>query len=64
MSIKCNSILKIGDEIKYNSFVIGKILIGEPFPFGLIKLFDPDYSVFKDKKLKINNLDVELINNL
>ncbi len=64
VSVKSNSVLKIGDEIKYNSFVVGKILIGGAFPFGLIKLFDPNYSVFKDKKLKINNHDVELIDNL
>ena len=46
--------IKIGDEIKYNDTVIGKILIDEPFPFALIKLFDPEISVFK------NNVDVQL----
>ena len=42
MSIKSNSILTICDEIKYNYFLL-KRMIGEPFPFSLVKLFDPDY---------------------
>jgi len=61
MSIKAEKDLKIGDEIKYNDSVIGRILIDKPYPFALIKLFDPDFSVFKDKKLKINNSNVEII---
>ena len=62
----CNS-KELLDEIKdfswfkYNDSVIGKILIGNPYPFALIKLFDPEFSVFKDKKLKINNNIVEII---
>ena len=61
MSIKTEKDLKIGDEIKYNDSVIGRILIDKPYPFALIKLFDPDFSVFKDKKLKINDCNVEII---
>ena len=61
MSIKTDVNVKIGDEIKYNDNVIGKILIDKPYPFALIKLFDPEFSVFKDKKLKINSNNVEII---
>ena len=61
MSIKTEKDLKIGDEIKYNDSVIGRILIDKQYPFALIKLFDPDFSVFKDKKLKINDSNVEII---
>jgi folate-binding protein YgfZ len=61
MSIKAEKDLKIGDEIKYNDSVIGRILIDKPYPFALIKLFDPKISVFKDKKLKINNNIAEII---
>ena len=53
MSIKTEKNVKIGDEIKYNDSVIGRILIDKPYPFALIKLFDPEFSEFKDKKLKI-----------
>ena len=61
MPIKTEIEIKIGDEIKFNNSVIGKILIGKPYPFALIKLFDPEFSVFKDQKLKINNKFVEII---
>ena len=61
MSIKTERDLKIGDEIKYNDKIIGRILIDKPYPFALIKLFNPDFSVFKDKKLKINDSNVEII---
>jgi len=61
MSIKTEKNVKIGDEIKYNDSVIGRILIDKPYPFALIKLFDPKISVFKDKKLKINNNIAEII---
>ena len=53
MSIKTEKDIKIGDEIKFNDSVIGKVLIDKPYPFALIKLFDPEFSLFKDKKLKI-----------
>ena len=61
MSIKTEKNVKIGDEIKYNDSVIGRILIDKPYPFALIKLFDPEFSVFKDKKLKINDSNAEII---
>ena len=61
MSIRTEKNVKIGDEIKYNDNLIGKILIDKPYPFALINLFNPDFSVFKDKKLKINDSNVEII---
>ena len=61
MSIKTDTNVKIGDEIKYNDSVIGKILIDKPYPFAIIKLFDPEFSLFKGKKLKINSISVEII---
>ena len=61
MSIKTEKSVKIGDEIKYNDDVIGKILIDKPYPFALIKLFDPEFSVFKDETLKINNDNAEIL---
>jgi len=61
MPIKSEIEIKIGDEIKFNNSVIGKILIDKPYPFALIKLFDPEFSAFKDQKLKVNNKFVEII---
>jgi folate-binding protein YgfZ len=59
--IKVDCEIKIGDEIKYNDLIIGKILIDKPVPFALIKLFEPEFSLIKDQKLKINNSEVQLI---
>ncbi len=61
MPIKSKLEVKIGEEIKHNDNVIGKILIDKPFPFALIKLFNPEFSTFQHAKLKINNNDVEII---
>jgi folate-binding protein YgfZ len=60
-AVKVDFEIKIGDEIKCNNLVVGKILIGNPYPFALIKIFDPEISSFKDKKLKINNKIIEII---
>ena len=61
MPIKTEIEIKIGDEIKFNNSVIGKVLIDKPYPFALIKLFDPEFSVFKDKTLKINNDNAKIV---
>ncbi len=55
MPIESQSEVKIGEEIKFENIVIGKILIDKPYPFALIKLFDPEFSAFKNEKLNINN---------
>lgn len=60
MSVKTEQSLNIGDEIKYNNIVIGKILINKPMPFALIKLFDPDFLEFYNKEISVNNKKVEL----
>ena len=61
MPIKTEKSVKIGDEIKYNDYVIGKILIDKPYPFALIKLFAPEFSLFGNKTLKLNNNNAEII---
>ena len=54
MSIKSEKdVKKIGDEIRFNDSIIGKILIDKPYPFALIKLYDPEFAVFKDKNSKL-----------
>ena len=40
----------------FNNLKIGKVLIDKPYPFALIKLFDPEFSEFKDKEIKSGNL--------
>ena len=58
--IKIGHKLNIGDELKYNKKVIGKILISEPLPFALIKLFDPDFLEFRNKEISVNNKQVQI----
>ena len=61
LAIKADNELKVGDEIKFNDITIGKILINTPYPFAIVKLMDPEFSTFKNEKLKINDNIVELI---
>ena len=61
MPIKTESNIKIGDEIKYNNLVIGKVLIDKPYPFAVFKLFDPEFSSFKNEKLQINGNKIKII---
>ena len=53
--------LKVSDKIKFKEHVIGKILIGDKYPFALIKLFDPEFKEFYKKNLKINESDVQIL---
>ena len=47
--------LNLGDEIFYNKIKIGKILIDQPYPFGLLKVIDPNVEEFENKELLANN---------
>jgi len=60
-AIKSNDKLKIGSDINFNSIRIGQIVIDEPYPFGLIKIVDPDFSEYKDKDLLINDSKSKII---
>ncbi len=60
-AIKSKDKLKIGSDINFNNIKIGQILIDEPYPFGLIKIIDPDLSEYKDKDLLINDSKSKII---
>ena len=60
-AVKSNEKLKVGSDINYNSIKIGQIVIDEPYPFGLIKIVDPDFSEYKDKDLFINDSKSKII---
>ena len=53
--------LKIFDEIKFKEQAVGKVLIDGAYPFALIKLFDPVFSEFYKKDLKVNETDVQIL---
>jgi len=61
LPISSSEKLNIGDEITFNNIKIGKILIDQPFPFGLIKVFEPNLEDFKGKKLLANNKECKIL---
>ena len=61
LPISSSKKLNIGDEITFNDIKIGKILIDQPYPFGLIKVFEPDLKDFKDKVLLANNKECKIL---
>jgi folate-binding protein YgfZ len=62
LALKTNKEVEIGDDLNFGEIKIGKILIGNPYPFALVKLYDPDLSDFKDKELNCRNAKVKIIN--
>ena len=63
LPLKADEKIKIGEDLNFGEIKIGKILINTPYPFALVKLFDPDFSDFKDKELNCGNAKVKIINN-
>ena len=63
LPLKTDEEIKIGEDLNFGEIKIGKILINNPYPFALVKLFDPDFSNFKDKELYCGNAKVKIINN-
>ena len=61
LPIKVESKINIGSEIMFDNNKIGKVLIDDPYPFGLIKLTEPDFSNFKNRLLTINGIKAKLI---
>ncbi|MBA1337583.1 MAG: hypothetical protein FD545_000238 [Pelagibacterales bacterium] len=49
------------DVIKYKDIEIGKIMIDTPYPFGLIKVVDPDLSEFIELELICGDSKVKIL---
>ncbi len=62
LPIRSNEILEIGTELFFNKVIIGKILITNPYPFALIKMYNPNFSDFKNKEVLAKNKKIEIIN--
>ena len=60
MPIFTNGKFEVGDSLMFNNTSVGNIIISKPYPFGLIKLIDPNLSDFKDKILNLNGYDAKL----
>ncbi len=61
LAVKIDREIQVGDDLTFNEKKVGKILIDNPYPFALIKLFDPDFSEFKDKELSCGKAKVKII---
>ncbi len=61
-SIRSEEKLKFGDDLLFKEIKIGKVLIGSPYAFALVKLYDPDISEFKNNIRLNNSKKVELLN--
>ena len=53
--------LNLGEEIFYNKTKIGKVLIEQPYPFGLVKVIDPNVEEFENKELLANNKKCKIL---
>ena len=62
LAIKTDVPIKIGAELVFNNKNIGKVLIGGSYTFALIKLFDPEFSEFKNQEILADNKKVRIIN--
>ena len=62
LAVKTNGVIKVGEDLKFGEIKIGKILIDKPHSFALVKLFDPDFSDFKDKELDCGKVKAKIIN--
>jgi len=61
LPLKSDERLSVGSDVIFNKINIGKVLISDPYPFALIKLFDPDFSDFKNKEMLADNKKVTII---
>ena len=49
------------DIIKFKDIEVGKIMIDGPYPFGLIKVVDPDFKEFADIELVCGKSKVKIL---
>ena len=61
LPISSSEKLNLGEEIFYNKTKIGKILIEQPYPFGLVKVIDPNVEEFENKELLANNKKCKIL---
>jgi folate-binding protein YgfZ len=62
LAIKVDEEIKVGDDLNFGQIKIGKILINKPYPFALVKLFDPNFLDFKDEELNCGKIKAKIIN--
>ena len=58
---KINGEIVENDIIKYKGSEIGKIIIGTPYPFGLIKILDPDLKEFVNLEVNSGTSKIKIL---
>ena len=53
--------LEIGSEITLDGNQIGKLLIANPYPFGLVNIFDKEMSELKNKEILVGKQRAKII---
>ena len=61
MPIVSKENLEIGSEITLNGNQIGKLLIANPYPFGLINISDNEMSELKNKEILVGKQRAKII---
>ena len=56
--------LNVGEELFYNKVKVGKILIDQPYPFGLIKVVDPNIKEFENTELLANSKKCKILKSI
>ena len=60
-ALKSDEKIQINNDVSFKNEVIGKVLIGSPYPFALIKISEPSFSDFKDQDLNIGRQKTKII---
>ena len=63
LPVESSKKLNVGDELIFDGSKIGKVLINSPYPFALIKQFDPAFEVFKNHEIETSHSKVKIISN-
>ena len=48
------------EVIKFQNFEVGRILIGQPYPFAIVKLTDPSINKFLNENLQSESGTVKI----
>ncbi len=60
-ALKSDGEIEINSDVSFKNEVIGKVLIGSPYPFALIKISEPSFSDFKNQELNIGKQKSKII---
>ena len=60
-ALNSNSSLEIGSEINFENNLIGKILISNPYPFGLLDITKINLTQIKNKEVLVGKHKAKII---